>query len=335
MSSFTPTDLTIAILRALEESGACATLLLDQAENPRKILVESDEDTIEVWIYADVLHPLPRGTQISNPIRHMTLMSTIHDLNLEGPTIVVGYDPEFRVFVEFDTFGYPRPLEGGADVAIGEFVLDEASRHGTSIERTSLGSYILAFRQDHLWNYVQHAEEFSDWLTVDEIRDLLRASASMTLMPWKEIRRVPVDRREKARKYIRSQLNTNFRYAVRNAYDHRCAITGDRLRLNDASHIYPARFEDSSYEVTNGILLQPTYHRAFDKSLIFLDENHNMKLNYGEEKDLCEMGMDDGLEKIKSAVGKVPPFMPKDKTKWPTREMIQKGNITRRVKEKP
>jgi len=58
-----------------------------------------------------------------------------------------------------------------------------------------------------------------------------------------------------------------------------------------------------------------------------------MKLNYGKEKDLCDEGMDDGLEKIKLVLGKTPPFMPKNM--WPTVEMIRKGNDKRGVKEKP
>jgi len=51
------------------------------------------------------------------------------------------------------------------------------------------------------------------------------------------------------------------------------------LRLIEAAHILPVGAEGSTDLVTNGICLSPTYHRAFDRALIYLDESMKMQLS--------------------------------------------------------
>ena len=51
------------------------------------------------------------------------------------------------------------------------------------------------------------------------------------------------------------------------------------LRLVDAAHILPVGAPGSSEHVRNGIALAPTYHRAFDAGLIYLNEQRRMMLN--------------------------------------------------------
>jgi putative restriction endonuclease len=55
------------------------------------------------------------------------------------------------------------------------------------------------------------------------------------------------------------------------AYGNRCAVTRVQLRLVDAAHILPVGTTGSADHVRNGIALSPTYHRAFDAGLIYLD----------------------------------------------------------------
>jgi putative restriction endonuclease len=59
-----------------------------------------------------------------------------------------------------------------------------------------------------------------------------------------------------------------------------------QLRLVDAAHILPVGAVDSTDDVQNGVALSPTYHRAFDNALIFLDENLVMKINPSKELQL-------------------------------------------------
>lgn len=74
-----------------------------------------------------------------------------------------------------------------------------------------------------------------------------------------------------------------FSVAVRTLYDHRCAISGQRIRkasgsLIDACHIQPwAKFKDDSLQ--NGLALTPTLHRAFDMGLIGIDRKDTVRVS--------------------------------------------------------
>lgn len=331
MRQTNPSELSHVLVRALESSGNKAELLTEAVFDPRKILIEHDADTTEIWIYADCLFPKKDQTESKNPNLYMPLMSTMYGRNFNGPTAIVGYDPVSGGFTGFDAYGYQTPSEGGRSLFVSRNSIVLALADGISFERKRWGGYAVSLREDHLLNYVFNSADMFDWTAAEEIIKLLRAASTMIRMPWDEIEKVPLDRRKKVRKFIRETLQANFRDKVRKAYDNRCAVTGARLRLNDACHIYPARFPDSPYVVHNGILLQPTFHRAFDTSLIYLDLDYAMKINPNHRDELAYEDMDDGLEEIAGRIGKRLTFLPKKQADWPNTDMIIIGKEKRGV----
>jgi putative restriction endonuclease len=59
-----------------------------------------------------------------------------------------------------------------------------------------------------------------------------------------------------------------FRVGVIDAYDRRCAVTGERtLPALEAAHILPVR-EDGQHEISNGLLLRRDLHGLFDQHYI-------------------------------------------------------------------
>jgi putative restriction endonuclease len=59
-----------------------------------------------------------------------------------------------------------------------------------------------------------------------------------------------------------------FRLMVIDAYDRRCAITGEHtLPVLEAAHILPFA-EDAKHEVRNGILMRSDLHRLYDRGLV-------------------------------------------------------------------
>ena len=46
------------------------------------------------------------------------------------------------------------------------------------------------------------------------------------------------------------------------------------LDLVDAAHILPVGAPESIDDIRNGIAIAPTYHRAYDNGLIYLDEDY-------------------------------------------------------------
>lgn len=90
-----------------------------------------------------------------------------------------------------------------------------------------------------------------------------------------------------------------------------------RCRNGDADH------------VRNGIALSPTYHRAFDHGLIYLDENYVMRVNPEKEEKLHSLKLDGGIETFKSGLGKI--HLPPNKGWWPDPKIIRRSNKYRRI----
>jgi len=122
----------------------------------------------------------------------------------------------------------------------------------------------------------------------------------------------------------------NFRQQVLAAYGNRCATTRTQLRLVDAAHILPVGAPGSADHVCNGVALSPTFHRAFDNALVYLDGKFQMRINPAKESSLVTLNLDGGLAAFKSALGKI--HLPSDKRQWPDPQFIKKANEYRRVK---
>ena len=82
-----------------------------------------------------------------------------------------------------------------------------------------------------------------------------------------------------------------FRVLVTDAYQRRCAVTGEKtLPVLEAAHIKPYS-EDGPHLTSNGILLKSDVHTLFDKGYITIDEHYIVDVSqrlhedYGNGKD--------------------------------------------------
>lgn len=67
-----------------------------------------------------------------------------------------------------------------------------------------------------------------------------------------------------------------FRVLVTDAYDRRCAFTGERtLPTLEAAHIRPYSLQ-GPHAVSNGLLLRSDWHHLFDEGYATLDEQHRI-----------------------------------------------------------
>src|SRR5271165_5589625 len=110
--------------------------------------------------------------------------------------------------------------------------------------------------------------------------------------------------------FNRSTRYTAFKQRVLFAYGNRCAVTRAQLRLVDAAHILPVGAPGSADHVRNGIALSPTYHRAFDAGLVYLDEQYRMRLNDKRLQVLQAMNLAGGVEAFRAPLGQI--FLPPD-----------------------
>jgi len=102
-----------------------------------------------------------------------------------------------------------------------------------------------------------------------------------------------------------------------------------QLRLVDAAHILPVAVPSSIDDVRNGIALSPTYHRAFDFGLIYIDPDYVMRVNPDKEKQLTTLRLTAGIEQFKSSLGRIQ--LPADRRQWPHFSFIKKANRFRGI----
>ena len=79
--------------------------------------------------------------------------------------------------------------------------------------------------------------------------------------------------------------------AVTDAYNRRCAITGEKtLPVLEAAHIKPFS-EDGPNGVENGLLLKSDFHTLYDEGYITIDTDYRIDVSkrlhedYGNDKD--------------------------------------------------
>ena len=79
---------------------------------------------------------------------------------------------------------------------------------------------------------------------------------------------------------VRPRLGqSGFQVVVTDAYQRRCAITGERtLPVLEAAHILPYA-EKGPHELQNGLLLRSDFHKLFDKGLVTITPDLNVEVS--------------------------------------------------------
>lgn len=107
-------------------------------------------------------------------------------------------------------------------------------------------------------------------------------------------------------------------------------MSAAQLRLVDAAHILPVDAKGSFDTVQNGLCLAPTYHRAYDLGIIYVDEKLVMRPNRAKLDELCAIDLGAGEAKFVASLG--PLRLPKLKRDWPSIEMIRQANLVRGIR---
>jgi putative restriction endonuclease len=106
-----------------------------------------------------------------------------------------------------------------------------------------------------------------------------------------------------------------FRLMVMDAYEKRCAVTGERtLPVLEAAHIRPFA-EHETHEVRNGILMRSDVHRLFDRGLVTVLPDLTFKVSRAIERDYSN-------GKIYYALDGKPIALPSSEAARPDREAL-------------
>src|SRR5208282_3219927 len=145
----------------------------------------------------------------------------------------------------------------------------------------------------------------------------------------KTVETLSTERQRVVTEVSRLTREAGFRRKVLFAYGNRCAVTRVQLRLVDAAHILPVGAPGSVDHVRNGIALSPTYHRAFDAGLIYLDEQYRMRLNNGQLHVLDRLNLAGGIDVFRAPLGEI--FLPPDPQQRPSSDFIRRANRFRQI----
>jgi putative restriction endonuclease len=148
-------------------------------------------------------------------------------------------------------------------------------------------------------------------------------------VPPQQVEVLTAERRRVIGEVSRLSRDAAFRQRIVFAYGSRCAVTRVQLRLVDAAHILPVGAEGSADHVQNGIALSPTYHRAFDAGLIYLNENCEMRMNAGQLHLLQNLNLAGGVDHFRQSLGRI--FLPPDPDRRPSPDFIRRANRFRQI----
>jgi len=281
MPATPPRNIVDNLLNAFIEAGCQALLTSAVRTHPRTFRVIPPEGAaFDVWVYIwTVTHGGgPMRAQDEFRIQLTSIQSPI-PMNPNGPTVLLGLYPNLGVFAGFDIVRHRMFTPGSSSVQITFGALQSALNFGFGFSRKDTGEVAVAFRPGQILNYIRNAQDFHlggvDAITLD----VLNRVAARAPVPPGEIEQVPAPRRRIVEMVTRLSRDSNFRDQVPDAYGNRCAVTRAQLKLVEAAHILPVGADGSTDEVTNGIALSPTYHRAYDQGLIYLNAQNQMVIN--------------------------------------------------------
>lgn len=331
MPAAAPEVLVEAIIDAVQQCGSAAALLSPVRRQPRKFLITGPGgEAYMLWVYAWTLTFGGRPA-LGNEWRiQMTSVKSPLALNPNGPTVLLGYERDLGVFAGFDIIRHREFTQGSPSVQVDITPVRQALESGLTFHRKSNNEIAIGIRPDQLMNYALNAEDLHKSGKDPETLHLLEQAAALKDISEREMRLVPEERRQIVQTVVKLSRSANFRQLVLHAYGSRCAVTRMQLRLVDAAHILPVGAPGSIDHVTNGIALSPTYHRAYDNGLIYLDANYHMRLNAAKLNQLSTLGLHGGADTFKVPLGKI--YLPQDKKQWPQRELIGKANDFRQIR---
>ncbi len=330
MPAISPNQLVDAVLRAIQRSGGSGFYMSERsAAHPRELLVQYGKDTISLWVY---IWTLTHGGRQSLPDEYriqLTSISSPLSLNPSGCTVLLGYHAESDMFVGFDIDKHRTFTAGSPSVQADIETIHTAVGNGLAFSRKDNQEIAVGIRPDQFLNYVLNAVSLHEsGVDLPMYRLLLKAAQLEEIRP-QDMKPLARERQRVVESVSRYVRESSFRRQVIDAYASRCAVTRAQLNLVDAAHIVPVKAQGTD-DISNGIALSPTIHRAYDNSLIYLDTRYYMRLNEQKVDELKSQRLDDGLDDLRGYLDSQI-HLPTNKADWPNPELIERANKLRRI----
>ncbi len=330
MPAIPPEELVRAILDAIQESGYSGQLVSPIRQHPRRFLVTGPYGHTALSVYAWTLTFGGRPSLRNEYRIQMTSVDSPLEIATAGPTVLIGYEPTANLFGGFDLTRHRTFTTGSPSVQIDIEVLRRAETEGLSFHRKSNDEIAVGIRPDQFMTYALNADLLHRFGREANVFRLLNRAVHLEEIPHQEVEVLSAERQRIVQTVSRLSRDASFRQQVIFAYGNRCAVTRIQLRLVEAAHVLPVGAPGSADHVRNGIALSPTYHKAFDNGLIYLDEDYHMRLNDGQLHILEQLKLASGLGSFRAPLGRI--FLPPDREQWPAPDFIRMANKFRQIR---
>lgn len=325
-------ELDRVLLDAVRESGGVGLIVPRQAANPRFVFIRYHDMEVAVWVY---LATITHGGGSARPDEEyriqITGLSSPLPENRLGPTLLMGYDPNLRVFAAWEFRRHQIFRGRSPSVQVRRQTLVEAVDHGMAVQRKENGEIAVALRPDAFLAYCLSANDIHEAGSDERAVAILERVTCMEEIEPARVEELPPPRRRVIYNITRYTRATVFRDQVLRAYDRRCAVTRWQMNLVEAAHILPVAVGETSIDhVRNGLALSPTYHLAFDQGLIYLTTDYIMRLNRDLVQHLERYNLTAGLQEFAVPLGNRI-HLPPHRAQWPDPEFIQMANRYRNI----
>ena len=295
---------------------------------PRRFIIMGQSAPQALTIYAWTLTFGGRPSLRDEYRIQMTSVESPLQLGTDGPTVLIGYEPTLNLFAGFDLQRHGTFTTGSPSVQIDIQALRRAETEGLSFHRKSNDEIAVGIRPDMFMAYAMNARVLHRYGQEANVLRLLNRALHQE-PSQQEVQILSTERQRVISEVSRLSRNAGFQRQVLFAYGQRCAVTRVQLRLVDAAHILPVGAPGSADHVRNGIALSPTYHRAFDAGLIYLDEQYRMRLNNGQLHVLDRLNLAGGIDVFRAPLGEI--FLPPDPQQRPSSDFIRRANRFRQI----
>jgi putative restriction endonuclease len=329
MPALPPAQIVAAISNAITESGYAGQIVSPVRRNPRRFILTGPNAPFALTAYAWTLTFGGRPSLRNEYRIQMTSVESPLTMGADGPTVLIGYEPELNLFAGFDLQRHRTFTTGSPSVQIDRQELRRAETEGLSFHRKSNDEIAVGVRPDMFMAYAMNAQMLHRYGRESNVLRLLNQAVHEPPSP-QEVEPLSAARQRVVTEVSRLSRAADFRQRVLFAYGNRCAVTRVQLRLVDAAHILPVGAPGSSDDVRNGIALSPTYHRAFDAGLIYLNEQLRMLLNSAQLHALERLNLAGGIGTFRARLGEQI-FLPPDARQRPTPDFIRRANRFRQI----
>ena len=153
-----PRDFVNSVLSAIEASGGSGIYLSDSLQtHPREFGLHFQGKDYNLWVYVwTVTHA---GREDPDEYRIQKTAAPPLPRNPNGPTLLMGYYPEYEILAGFDYEQDRDYSEGSPSSYIHMEALDSARENGVGFYESTTGKISVGVRPDHFLFYAFNAVE--------------------------------------------------------------------------------------------------------------------------------------------------------------------------------